>query len=80
MVGWIFKIFQNLCRNGRGRDVLKNFDGWKFLLPPDSKTTDKPNLQPISNRPNFLFYPPINKLKYKFNRFLEGENEKGTRN
>ena len=36
---------------------------WKFRLglPPNSKTTDELNLQPIF-KPNFLFYSPINKL------------------
>ena len=45
--------------------VLKKFwvrmCGWKFQLPPNSKTTDEPNLQAIF-KPNILFYPPINQL------------------
>ena len=53
-------------RGGRVAEVLtqKNWVwmcGRKFQLPPNSKTTDEPNLQHIL-KPNFLFYPPINKL------------------
>ena len=44
--------------------------GWKFWLPPDSQTTDEPNVKPIF-KPNFLFYLPINKILYKFNHFLQ---------
>ena len=32
--------------------------------------TDEPTLGPVF-KANFLFYPPINKLAYKFNRFLQ---------
>ena len=54
---------------------------WKFWLPPDSKTSDEPNLQPIF-KPNFLFCTPFHKLLNKFSCFCnwfltKGENEKG---
>ena len=44
---------------------------WKFWLPPDSKTTDKPNWQPIRLKPNFLFYPPISKLSTNSTDFIK---------
>ena len=43
--------------------------GLKFQLPPDSKTRDEPNLLSIF-KPNFVFYPPTNKLDNKFNHFF----------